>query len=165
MSEKNARAWDFTFTAIDGKPLPLDSFQSHALLVVNTASKCGFTKQYKELQGVYEKFRERGLVVLGVPSNDFGGQEPGQEAEIAAFCEARFGVTFPLAAKTPVSGNSAHPFYRWAGDEVGMLGRPRWNFHKYLIAPDGRLATWFSSVTPPDADRVTEAIEAVLPVR
>lgn len=153
----------FTFEGIDGKPLPMEGFRGKAVLVVNTASLCGFTNQYAGLQAVWERYREKGLVVLGVPSNDFGGQEPGKEADIKEFCETNFAVDFPLAAKTPVSGNAAHPFYRWAGDQVGFVGRPRWNFHKYLIAPDGRLVDWFSTATAPDAPRVRAAIEAVLP--
>jgi glutathione peroxidase len=153
----------FAFDGIDGAPLPLESFKGKAVLVVNTASLCGFTNQYAGLQAVWERYREKGLVVLGVPSNDFGGQEPGKDADIKEFCETNFAVDFPLAAKTTVSGTAAHPFYRWAGDQVGFVGRPRWNFHKYLIAPDGRLVDWFSTATAPDAPRVRAAIEAVLP--
>ncbi len=153
----------FTFDGIDGAPLSMESFRGKAVLVVNTASFCGFTSQYAGLQAVWERYREKGLVVLGVPSNDFGGQEPGKDADIKEFCETNFAVDFPLAAKTTVSGTAAHPFYRWAGDQVGFVGRPRWNFHKYLIAPDGRLVDWFSTATAPDAPRVRAAIEAVLP--
>jgi glutathione peroxidase len=153
----------FAFEGIDGKPLPMESFRGKAVLVVNTASLCGFTPQYTGLQAVWERYREKGLVVLGVPSNDFGGQEPGKDADIKEFCETNFSVDFPLAAKTTVSGSGAHPFYRWAGDQVGFVGRPRWNFHKYLIAPDGRLVDWFSTTTAPDGPKVTAAIEAVLP--
>lgn len=153
----------FTFEGIDGKPLPMEGFKGKAVLVVNTASFCGFTPQYAGLQAVWDRYREKGLVVLGVPSNDFGGQEPGKEADIKEFCETNFSVDFPLAAKTTVSGSGAHPFYKWAGDQVGIVGRPRWNFHKYLIAPDGRLVDWFATTTEPDAPRVRAAIEAVLP--
>lgn len=156
-------AHDFSFTAIDGGALPLSQFAGKAVLVVNTASQCGFTPQYEQLQAVWQKYRDRGLVVLGVPSNDFGGQEPGTEAQIKDFCETTFNVDFPLTAKEKVSGGDAHPFYRWARAEKGALAAPKWNFHKYLIAPDGRLVEWFSTVTRPDSDKVTAAIEAVLP--
>lgn len=158
-----ASAWDFTFIGLDGQAIPLNQFRGKALLVVNTASQCGFTPQYSGLEALYRKYRARGLVVLGVPSNDFGGQEPGNAAEIRQFCDSAFGIDFPLAEKTRVSGENAHPFYRWAGQQLGPMARPMWNFHKYLVAPDGRLVDWFSSVTTPDSPRLLRAIEAVLP--
>lgn len=156
-------AHEFTFQSIDGQPLPLSAFAGKAVLVVNTASECGFTPQYAELERLWRDYRERGLVVLGVPSNDFGGQEPGSAAEIQAFCTDTYAVDFPLADKVKVKGDDAHPFYRWAAAQVGVLGVPRWNFHKYLIAPDGRLADWFSTPTKPMSAKVIAAIEKVLP--
>lgn len=158
-----ASAWDFSFVGIDGAPLPLAQYRGHAVLVVNTASHCGFTPQYKGLQALADKYRARGLVVLGVPSNDFGGQEPGSAGEIKQFCELTYGVGFPLTDKVAVAGDDAHPFYRWAAKELGPIAKPKWNFHKYLIAPDGRLVDWFSSITPPEAHRLVKAVEAVLP--
>ena len=162
MSDDAGSAWDFSFETLDGQPLPLSAFKGKAVLVVNTASKCGFTPQYKDLEALHSKYRDKGLVVLGVPCNDFGGQEPGSAAEIRSFCDNNYGVTFPLTAKTRVTGREAHPFYAWARDKVGILGSPKWNFHKYLIAPDGTLADWFSTPTSPSAERVTAAIEKVL---
>ena len=162
-SSEAASAWDFSFVAIDGQPLPLSKFEGKAVLVVNTASQCGFTPQYKGLEELYKKYRDRGLVVLGVPSNDFGAQEPGSSAEIKEFCETSFSVDFPLTEKVKVTGDDAHPFFRWAAKEMGPLAKPRWNFHKYLIAPDGRLVDWFSTVTSPDAASVSRSIEANLP--
>lgn len=156
-------AYDFSFTSIGGDPLPLAQYEGKALLVVNTASLCGFTSQYAGLQQLWETYRERGLVVLGVPSNDFGGQEPQTEARIKEFCEVNFGIDFPLTAKVHVSGEDAHPFYRWASAELGDGARPRWNFHKYLVGPDGRLVDWFSTITGPSSDRIRKAIEANLP--
>ncbi|MCG8597994.1 MAG: glutathione peroxidase [Kiloniellales bacterium] len=158
----SAGAHAFGFTAIDGAPLPLSRYAGKAVLVVNTASRCGFTGQYRGLQALWRAYRDRGLVVLGVPSNDFGGQEPGAEAEIQAFCGEDFGVDFPLTGKTKVRGPGAHPFYRWARAEAGVLAAPKWNFHKYLIAADGRLAAWFYSWTTPGADRLRRAVEAAL---
>ncbi len=158
-------AHEFEFIAIDGTPLPLSSFAGKAVLVVNTASFCGFTPQYKGLQALYERYRDRGLVVLGVPSNDFGSQEPGTAEEIKKFCEANFAIDFPLTEKQVVSGRNAHPFYRWASDTLGAMAKPRWNFHKYLVAPDGQLVDWFSTVTKPDSPKVVAAIEAVLPAQ
>ena len=160
-SVKTAHA--FGFTSIEGAPLPLETFKGKAVLVVNTASRCGFTHQYADLQAVWERYRERGLVVLGVPSNDFGGQEPGSESDIKEFCEVNFDVDFPMTSKVHVKGDAAHPFYRWAADELGFAAKPRWNFHKYLIAPDGRLVDWFATTTSPTAERATRAIEAHLP--
>lgn len=156
-------AHDFSFTAIDGGALPLAAWRGKAVLIVNTASRCGFTGQYSGLQALWDRYRDRGLVVLGVPSNDFGGQEPGSAAEIKTFCEVNFAVDFPLAAKTSVTGPHAHPFYRWAATTLGALATPKWNFHKYLVAPDGRLVDWFSTVTGPGSAGMIEAIERTLP--
>jgi glutathione peroxidase len=154
------KAWDFSFTSIDGKPMPLADYKGKVLLVVNTASFCGFTKQYEALQALNAKYEAQGFNVIGVPSNDFGGQEPDSEGKIKEFCEGMFGVTFPLTGKNVVSGDGAHPFYKWARDELGWFNSPKWNFHKYLIGRDGRLVTSFYSQTAPDADRLVKAVEA-----
>ena len=155
-------AHDFDFTSIDGDPLPLSAFAGKAVLVVNTASRCGFTRQYGDLQTVWETYRDRGLVVLGVPSNNFGNQEPGTEAEIKRFCEVNFDVDFPMTEKVAVKGPEAHPFYRWAAEELGANAAPGWNFHKYLVGPDGKLADWFPSPIAPTSTAVTKAIEGQL---
>jgi glutathione peroxidase len=157
------KAWDFSFETLTGKPLPLSVFKGKAVLVVNTASQCGFTPQYEGLEELSKKYRDKGLVVLGVPCNDFGGQEPGGAEEIGQFCQINYGVSFPMAGKSKVTGRDAHPFYAWARAQVGILGSPKWNFHKYLVAPDGTLADWFSTPTKPSAGRVQKAIEKVLP--
>ena len=156
-------AHDFAFTSIEGNILPMSVFKGKAVLVVNTASLCGFTPQYIGLQSLWSRYRDQGLIVLGVPSNDFGSQEPGTADEISTFCEVNYGIDFPMTDKVQVKGDAAHPFYRWAARQVGFAGKPRWNFHKYLIGPDGRLINWFSSPTKPTAARVVEAIEALLP--
>jgi len=152
-------AHDFSFTSIEGEPLPLGDFSGKAILVVNTASFCGFTRQYDDLQAVWDRYRDHGLIVLGVPSNDFGNQEPGTEAEIKSFCEVNFAIDFPMTEKARVKGENAHPFYLWALAELGPEARPRWNFHKYLVAPDGRLVGWFPTATEPTSREVIEAIE------
>jgi len=157
-----ANAHDFTFPGIDGGEIRLKDFAGKPVLVVNTASACGLTPQYAGLEALWQKYGGRGLVVLGVPANDFGAQEPGTEAEIKTFCETRFSVDFPMAAKQAVIGGGAHPFYAWAAGELGEAGTPKWNFHKYLIAPDGTLAASFGSRTAPEAPEVVEAIEAAL---
>lgn len=154
---------EFSFTSIDGEPLPMSGFAGQAVLVVNTASFCGFTHQYGALQQVFDTYRARGLVVLGVPSNDFGGQEPGTAAEIKQFCEVNFAVDFPLTEKQVVKGAAAHPFFREVVAELGADAAPRWNFHKFLVTPDGRLAGTWPSRVEPDAPEMTAAIEAVLP--
>lgn len=156
-------AHQFEFNAIDGQPLPLSNFEGKTVLVVNTASFCGFTNQYEGLQKLYNTYADRGFVVLGVPSNDFGSQEPGTAEEIKEFCEFNYAITFPLTEKQVVSGSQAHPFYSWASDALGAKAKPRWNFHKILIGPDGTaLATWPTS-TKPSARSITETIEANLP--
>ncbi|HEX7970576.1 MAG TPA: glutathione peroxidase [Stellaceae bacterium] len=158
-------AYDYAFTSIDGAQLPLAQYRGRPLLVVNTASFCGFTPQYEDLEALWRRYRDRGLVVIGVPSNDFGGQEPGTAHEIKEFCESRYAVDFPLTEKQDVIGPQAHPFFRWIADELGDAGMPRWNFHKYLVGPDGALAgAWPSSVRPTDRT-VTDEIEAVLPAK
>jgi len=155
-------AHDFEFTSIDGEPLKLSQFAGKAVLVVYTASQCGFTPQYRGLEALWAKYRGRGLVVLGVPSNDFGRQEPGTEAEIKEFCANKYKVTFPMTSKNAVLGASAHPFYKWVVSQAGEAAAPRWNFHKYLIDAKGELAgTFGSKVAPEDAALIT-AIEAEL---
>jgi glutathione peroxidase len=156
-------AYSFEFTSIEGHPLPMKSFNGKAVLLVNTASRCGFTHQYNDLQAVWERYRDRRLVVLGVPSNDFGNQEPGMETEIKSFCGVNFDVDFPMTTKVSVKGKDAHPVYRWAAQKLGWTAKPRWNFHKYLISPDGQLVDWFSTPTAPTSKRVLRAIEAQLP--
>ena len=156
-------AHDFTFMSIDGQPMHMKDFEGKAVLVVNTASFCGFTKQYKGLQALWERYRDRGLVVLGVPSNDFGAQEPGTEDEIKKFCAVNFAVDFPMTEKQIVSGKNAHPFYLWAAKELGTLSKPRWNFYKILIATDGKAINWFASSTNPSTPKLVKAVEAALP--
>lgn len=158
-------AFEFSFTAIEGGPLPLKKFEGKALLIVNTASFCGYTPQYTGLQSLWQRYRNRGLVVIGVPSNDFGAQEPGSATEIKQFCEVNYAIDFPLAEKVAIKGEQAHPFYRWARDVLGPAQAPQWNFHKYLVTPDGRLAAAFSTQTSPESPRLTGAIEAALPRR
>lgn len=155
-----AGAHDFGFTAIEGGPLKLDSYRGKTVLVVNTASMCGYTKQYKGLQALWDKYRDKGLVIVGVPSNDFGGQEPGSTQEIKEFCEVNFAIDFPMTTKEPVKGDAAHPFYKWA---AAQKGEPRWNFHKYLIGPDGALIEAYGSKVEPEAPELVGAIEKTLP--
>ena len=155
-------AFDFSFTSIDGTAMPLANWRGKVLLVVNTASFCGFTKQYAGLQSLWSKYESKGLVVVGVPSNDFGGQEPKAEGEIKKFCEGAFGITFPLTDKQSVTGPNAHPFFKWAAASAGEGGAPAWNFHKYLIGKDGRLLRSFSSRMSPESDDLIREIDNAL---
>jgi glutathione peroxidase len=157
-----ANAYDFTFNGLGGGKLPLKDFKGKAILVVNTASECGFTPQYDDLEKLWQANKDKGLVVLGVPCNQFGAQEPGSEAEIGAFCRKNYGVTFPLTAKYDVKGKDAHPFYQWASKEAGASGQPKWNFHKFLIARDGSFTSWFSSETKPQGTNIRKALEKIL---
>jgi len=157
-----ANAHQHEFTSIDGNPLPLAAFKGKAVLVVNTASECGFTPQYAGLQKLWEQYRDRGLVVLGVPSNDFGAQEPGDEESIAAFCSARYAVDFPMTEKVETLGGDAHPFYRWIADAVGEDAAPRWNFHKYLVDGNGDLVAMWPSKVEPLSEEIIDAVEQAM---
>lgn len=157
-----ASAYDFEFASIDGAPLPLTTFKDKVVLVVNTASKCGLTPQYEGLEQLYSQYKDKGLVVLGVPCNQFAGQEPGTEAEIKDFCETRFNVDFPLTSKADVKGEAAHPFYKWAKDQLGEPAEPVWNFHKLLVGKDGQLIGAFGPRTEPTDPEITGAIEKAL---
>jgi len=150
------------FTSINGKPLDLTALGAKAILVVNTASKCGFTPQYKGLQALYEDKKDEGLVIVGVPSNDFMGQEPGTEEEVKTFCEINYGVTFPLTKKYHVKGKEAHPFYAAAIDKLGKDAEPGWNFHKVLIKGDGTPVKAYGSKVKPDDAALMADIEAAL---
>ncbi len=155
-------AADFAFVAIDGAAMPLSAYAGKVLLIVNVASFCGFTKQYAGLQALWQTYEAKGLVVIGIPTNDFGDQEPGSTAEIKTFCEGAFNVTFQLSEKVAVKGASAHPFYRWARATLGEGAAPRWNFHKYLVGRDGKLLSAFSTQVEPQAPQVIKAIETAL---
>ena len=156
-------AYDYSFESLDGEPLPLSAYKGKVILVVNTASKCGFTPQYEGLEALYQTYKDRGLVVIGVPANDFGKQEPGTSSGIKACCKLNYGVSFPMATKQIVTGNDAHPFYLWVRKQLGFGASPKWNFHKYLVDTDGNASDFFLSTTAPDSDKLKRAIEALLP--
>lgn len=159
--------WSFTLATATNGSLPLASLRGKVILLVNTASRCGFTKQYAGLQKLYAEFHPRGLEVVGVPSNDFGAQEPGTDAEIQQFCTTRFQVSFPVVAKVAVKGPEAHPLYRWLTEQSPFPGPIAWNFTKFLVGRDGRvLARWPSRVAPDDEQLrkvVSEALDAPAP--
>ena len=155
-------AYDFDFIAIDGSPLPLKQFEGRALMVVNVASKCGFTPQYTGMQKIYSEYRDRGFTLIGVPSNQFLWQEPAKELEIAAFCRVTYSVTFPMTEKTHVKGGKAHPFYKWMREKLGRAAHPAWNFHKLLTGKQGQPLAAFRSRIEPDSSEVRKAIESAL---
>jgi glutathione peroxidase len=154
-------AYAFSFRALDGGDISLADFTGRPLLIVNTASLCGYTPQYAGLQELWTEFHGRGLMIIGVPSNDFGGQEPGGSSEIAETAQHQYGATLPIAAKAVVNGPDAHPFYKWAA-AARPKDVPRWNFHKYLIGRDGYIAEVFPSAVEPSDTRVKTAIARTL---
>jgi glutathione peroxidase len=160
MSAKTA--YDFSFRALNGGTLPLSDFKDKALLVVNVASQCGLTPQYSALEKLWTARRNDGLVVLGVPANDFGAQEPGTEEEIRSFCDLNYHVDFPMTSKEHVIGPEAHPLYKWVAAELGEDAAPKWNFHKYLFNRDGSIAGTFGSRMTPDDAEIAAAIDAAL---
>lgn len=157
----NKSIYDLQIESIEGSNIDISSYKNKVILLVNTASKCGFTPQYSGLQKLYERYKEEGLVVLGVPSNDFN-QEFNDDSEVKQFCEIRFGVNFPMTKIQKIKGNDAHPLYKWIASEVSVIGLPRWNFHKYLISKDGKLINWYSSMTSPSSEGLIKEIETAL---
>lgn len=153
----------FTATTIDGRERPLSEYRGKALLVVNTASRCGFTPQYGSLEKLYETYRGRGFEVLAFPSNDFMGQEPGTNAQIREFCALRYGTTFPLFAKIRVKGEDAHPLYRYLTSRPGLEGAISWNFNKFLVDPRGKVTARFGSKTDPMSSELVSELEKILP--
>ena len=155
-------AYDFSFNDLDGSPIKLSEYKNKIIVVVNVASQCGFTNQYEDMQKIWEKYQERGIVMIGIPSNDFGNQEPGDNKEIKNFCEAKFGITFPMTEKVSVKGPEAHPFYIWASKNHGKSAIPKWNFHKIIIDKEGKVAKTFSSMTNPSSEKFVKALEILI---
>ena len=152
-------AWQFNMKTIDGKPMPFSQYKGKVVLLVNTASFCGFTPQYEGLQKLQDSYKAKGFTVVGIPSGDFGGQEYASDGEIKTFCESKFGIKFPLSEKSVVTGDKAAPIYRWAAATMGADNVPKWNFHKYLIGRDGKLIAAFPSKITPMSPEVTQAVE------
>ena len=162
MSDNSKTLFDFKINSINGGELDLSSFKGKTILLVNVASKCGFTNQYDDLQNLYDNFKDKGLIVIGIPTNQFGGQEPGSEKEIKNFCETNFNITFPMTSKYEVKGDNAHPIYIWAKDSFGKSTVPKWNFHKILINKNGKIEDTFASFTGPLSNKVVKKIEQIL---
>ena len=162
MSDNSKTFFDFKINSINGDSINLSKYTGKTILLVNVASNCGFTKQYSNLQELYDIYQSKGLIVLGVPSNQFGGQEPGTETEIKNFCETNFNITFPITSKYDVKGVNAHPIYLWAKDTYGKSSVPKWNFHKILINKDGKIADTFASFTTPMSNKILKKLEEIL---
>ena len=158
----NKSFFDFSINSIDGTKIELSDFKGKTILLVNVASNCGFTKQYSDLQELYEVYQSQGFVVLGVPSNQFGGQEPENENKIKDFCETNFDISFPMTSKYNVKGNDAHPVYVWAKKTYGNSTVPKWNFHKILINKDGKVQDTFASFTNPMSNKIRNQIERII---
>jgi glutathione peroxidase len=154
--------FDLSINDIDNKLVNLSEYKGKIILLVNVASKCGFTKQYSGLQALYDKYKEKNFVVIGVPSNQFGNQEPGSNDEIKDFCATNFNITFPIMDKIMVKGKDAHPIYKWAKENYGNSTVPKWNFHKILINKEGKIHDTFGSFTEPLSIKIKKQIELLL---
>ena len=154
--------FDFSIRDINEEKIDLSIYKNKTVLLVNVASNCGFTKQYAELQNLYEKYKDKNFIILGVPSNQFGGQEPGSNSEIKKFCETNFNISFPITDKYEVKGENAHPIYSWAKKNYGKSAVPKWNFHKILINKDGKIEETYASFTNPMSKRLINKIEEIL---
>jgi glutathione peroxidase len=157
--------YDFTLNTIDGQPAPLSTYKGKIVLLVNVASKCGYTPQYTALESIYEKYKDRGFVIVGIPANNFGAQEPGTNEEIKTFCSSKYHVTFPMMAKVSVKGSDITPLYQFLTDKSAHPqtgGEIGWNFTKFLVGPDGKVIARFDSKVTPDSPEVTSAIEKAL---
>jgi len=154
--------FDLSIKNIDNEIINLSSYKGKTVLLVNVASKCGFTKQYTDLQKLYDKYKEKNFLIIGFPSNQFGGQEPGTNREIKDFCETNFNITFPITNKIDVKGEDAHEIYKWAKDNYGNSTVPKWNFHKILINKEGKIQDTFNSFITPLSDKIIKQIELVL---
>jgi len=155
-------AYDFKFNDLNGSILNLSDYKGKVIVVINVASQCGFTKQYEDMQKVWENYKNKGIIILGIPSNDFGQQEPGNNQEIKTFCESKFGISFPMSEKISVKGSNAHPFYLWAKKNHGNSAVPKWNFHKIIIGKDGKIIDTFTSITNPSSRKFIKSIEDAL---
>ncbi len=154
--------YDFKIDSIDQNEINLSTYKNKTILLVNVASKCGFTKQYTDLQNLYEKYKDNNFIVIAVPSNQFGGQEPGTSQDIKDFCEINFNITFPIMNKYDVKGENAHPIYLWAKENYGKSAVPKWNFHKILINKSGRIQKTYNSFTNPLSKKIISEIDQIL---
>ena len=161
-SNANSNAYKFKFRSIDGKEIKLIDFKGKPIFVINTASLCGFTNQYNDIQELYNKYKQNGLIVLGIPSNDFGNQELSTNKEVKEFCSVNFNVSFLLTEITKIKGEKGHDFFKWIKKEAGFLAFPKWNFYKYLIDENGQLVSWYASTTNPNSKKINKKIKEIV---
>ena len=154
--------YDFEIESITGEKINFSTYKNKVILLVNVASQCGFTSQYEDLQKLWDKYRKEGLIVIGLPSNQFGGQEPGSNSEIKNFCEINFNINFPLTTKIDVKGQNINSIYKWALENYGKKASPKWNFYKILINKEGKIEKTYSSITNPMSKKITSEIEKLL---
>ena len=157
--------YDFEIESITGEKINFSKYKNKPILLVNVASQCGFTKQYENLQNLWEKYQDKGLIVIGLPSNQFGDQEPGSNSEIKNFCEVNFNINFPMTTKIDVKGENIDPIYKWALKNYGKKAAPKWNFYKILINKDGKIEQTYSSITNPMSKKITNEIEKILNIK
>ncbi len=161
-SSKPVDIYSFEFESIDGKTIKLSDYKDKVILIVNTACLCGFTPQFAELEALWQKYKDKNFILIGVPSDNFGGQELDSEKEVMEYTQKNYKITFPLTKIYNVKGKEAHPFYNYVSDNVSALGAPKWNFHKYLIGKDGKIAEWYASTTSPNSEKLISKIEELL---
>ena len=161
-SEVKASVYQFNFNSIDGKEINLNDFRGKPILIVNTASLCGFTYQYSDIDTLHQQYKKAGLLILGIPSNDFGNQELSSNKKVKEFCNINFNISFSLTEITNVKGESGHPFFKWIKREAGFLAFPKWNFYKYLINKEGLLVKWYASTTRPSSTKITTEIDKMM---
>ncbi len=161
LASDNRSVYDFQFNGINGNLIKLSEYKDKVIVIVNVASRCGYTPQYEGLQSLWTKYKNKDLIVIGVPTNNFR-QEPGSNKEIKDFCETYFGITFPMTEKTNVIGTNSHPFYKWAKNNFGIGAIPKWNFHKIIIGKNGKVADTFSSITKPSSKKFLKTIENLI---
>ena len=157
--------YDFEIESITGEKINFSTYKNKVILLVNVASQCGFTSQYEDLQKLWDKYRKEGLIVIGLPSNQFGGQEPGSNSEIKNFCEVNFNINFPLTTKIDVKGENINSIYKWALENYGKKATPKWNFYKILINKEGKIEKTYSSITNPMSKKITSEIEKLLNIK
>ena len=158
----HANVYKFSFNSIDGKKINLKDFKGKPILIVNTASLCGFTYQYNDIEALHKKYKQDGLIVIGIPSNDFGNQELSSNQKVKEFCSVNFNVSFLLTEITSIKGDKSHPFFKWIKREAGYLALPKWNFYKYLINREGFLFKWYASTTNPNSNKINKDINEVI---
>ena len=161
-SNVRADAYQFNFNSIDGKEINLNDFKGKPIFIVNTASLCGFTNQYSDIEILHQKYKKDGLIIIGIPSNDFGNQELSSNNKVKEFCAINFNISFMLTEITNIKGEKGHPFFKWVKEEAGFLAFPKWNFYKYLINKEGLLVKWYASTTKPNSKKITAQIDQII---